>query len=62
MNSRASEYLTMIDDCEARESRCTDWERGFLDSLRSQLENGRVPSDKQVEFLEACWERVTAKG
>lgn len=30
MTSWADEYLTMLDDCEKREERLTDWERGFL--------------------------------
>ena len=62
MTTWADEYLTMLDDCEKRESRLTDWERGFVDSLRRQLEQGRRPSEKQVESLDAVWERATARG
>lgn len=56
------EYLQMIDDCEKRESRLTDWERSFIDSLRNQIETERRPSVKQIESLEQCWERATARG
>lgn len=56
------EYLQQIDDCERRESRLTDWERNFLDSLRRQIEDGRAPSPKQIECLDKAWERVTARG
>lgn len=56
------EYLTLLDDCEKREERLTDWERGFVDSLRSQIEAGRRPSVKQIETLDNVWERATAKG
>jgi len=56
------EYLTMLDDLEKREERLTDWERGFVDSLRSQIERDRRPSAKQIESLDGIWERATARG
>jgi len=62
MVSWADEYFTMLDDCEKRESRLTDWERGFVDSLRSQIERDRRPSEKQLETLDNIWERATANG
>jgi hypothetical protein len=62
MTTWTDEYLTLLDDCEARESRLTDWERSFVDSLRKQIEAGRRPSPKQVETLDNCWERATARG
>lgn len=62
MASWAIEYFTMLDDCEKRESRLTDWERGFVDSLRSQIERDRRPSARQIETLDNIWERATANG
>lgn len=62
MSHWTDEYMTLIEDCEKREERLTDWERGFIDSLRRQLEAGHRPSAKQVEALDAAWERVTARG
>jgi hypothetical protein len=62
MGDWADEYLTMLEDCEKRESRLSDWERNFVDSLRRQLEQGRRPSAKQIEVLDATWERATARG
>jgi len=62
MSTWADEYLTMLDDCEKREERLNDWERGFVDSLRRQIEQGRRPSAKQVELLDTIWERATARG
>ena len=56
------EYLTMVEDCEKRDSRLTDWERGFLDSISKRLENEQGLSERQIEALENIWERVTAKG
>ncbi len=58
----ADEYYELLDDCEKRESRLSDWERGFVESMRSQLDNGRRPSLKQIETLDTIWERATARG
>ena len=57
-----SEYVTLIDDCERREERLSDWDRGFIDSIKSQIAAGRHPSPKQVEKLDEIWERATKRG
>jgi hypothetical protein len=62
VNTWADEYTTLLDDCEAREERLTDWERTFVDSLRRQITEGRRPTPKQIEALDRAWERATAKG
>lgn len=62
MTDWTSEYRTLLDDCEKREGRMTDWERNFVDSLGAQIAAGRAPTPKQVEALDTIWERVTAKG
>lgn len=54
--------LQLIADCEARESRLSDWERGFIDSIRHQLEQGRTLTRKQADTLDDIWERATARG
>lgn len=54
-----NEYLKMIEDCEKRESLLSVWERSFIDSVKRQLENGRVISAKQSSVLDMMWERVT---
>jgi hypothetical protein len=59
MTSRHDEHLTMIEDCENRESKLTDWERSFIDSIARQLADGRALSEKQRESLDTIWERVT---
>lgn len=56
------EHLRQIEDCENREQRLSDWERGFIDSIRRQLEAGNTLTEKQAETLDRIWERVTAKG
>ena len=59
-----TELMQTVEDCEERDSKLTDWERGFLDSIRKLLESGRGLTDPQTEKLDAIWERVTssAKG
>lgn len=53
------EFRQMIDDCEVREERMTDWERGFIDSL-SRRE--APPTEKQLDTLNSIWDRVTERG
>jgi len=53
------EYRQMIEDCENRSERLTEWELRFVDSLSMRE---RPPTEKQVETLNAIWDRVTAKG
>lgn len=52
-------WLLMIADCEDRESKLSDWERQFLDSIKNQLHRGGTLSRKQEETLDDIWERVT---
>jgi hypothetical protein len=54
--------MMMIEDCEARESRLSDWERSFIDSLKATLTRGGSLSRRQAEALESLWEQATAKG
>lgn len=58
MTDRA-EQAQLIEDCENREDKLSDWERGFIDSIGRQMADGRALTDKQVERLEEIWERVT---
>lgn len=62
MATWADEYLTMVEDCEKRESRLTPWEMRFIDSIRNSLERDKLLSVKQTETLDRIWERVTASG
>lgn len=57
--STHEDHQQMVKDCEDRESKLTDWERGFIDSIGRQLAQGRALSEKQAERLDAIWERVT---
>lgn len=57
--SAHDEHLQMVKDCENRESKLTDWERSFIDSIGRQLADGRALTTAQAEKLDAIWERVT---
>lgn len=53
------DHSIMIEDCEKRESKLSDWERSFIDSISMQLSKGKVLTEKQASTLDAIWERVT---
>lgn len=53
-----TEHEQMIADCEKRESKLTDRERTFIDSIAKQIED-RALTPKQVQWLEDIWERIT---
>lgn len=59
IDSKPDEHRQMVTDCEDRESKLSDWERGFIDSIGRQLDAGRSLTDKQAESLDRIWERVT---
>lgn len=56
------EWLQMIKDCEARESRLSDWERNFIDDISKWLGDGKSLTDGQSQKLESIWDRVTQRG
>ena len=49
---------TMIEDCEKRQEHLTEWEQIFIASIGEQI-GERALSEKQMERLEAIWERIT---
>lgn len=53
------EVEQMIEDCENRESKMNDWERDFIQSVREQVDRGNGMSPKQIETLEAIWDKIT---
>ena len=62
MSTWADECVTMLEDCERRSEKLSDWECDFVDSLQRQIVDGRRPSANQVETLDNIWERATAHG
>lgn len=57
-----TEHEQMLDDCEQRESRLSDWERQFVDSIGKQLRDGRSLTEKQAARLDEVWNKATARG
>lgn len=49
----------LIQDCIDRESKLSDWERNFIDSISNQFIKTGGLSDKQAELLDKIWEKVT---
>ena len=43
-------------------TKLTDWECGFVDSLQRQIAEGHRPTEKQTAWLNAIWEKATARG
>jgi hypothetical protein len=56
------EWALMVGDCEKRESRLTEWERSFVQSIGETLAKGYTLTTKQDETLGEIWERATARG
>jgi len=54
--------MVMIEDCEERESRLSDWDRTFIDSIKKTLTSGGSLTRRQLEALESVWNEATAKG
>jgi hypothetical protein len=57
-----ADFQQLIDDCVARESRLSEWDRDFIDSIERRLAAGLSLSPKQSDKLDEIWERATAKG
>ena len=57
--SDRSEHAAMVADCIQRESKLSDWERSFIDSLDNRLAAGFALTDKQAATLDDIWEQVT---
>lgn len=59
MTTTHDEHVQMIQDCELRSEKLTNWETDFIDSLSSQVVSGRTLTERQIEKLEAIWDRIT---
>ncbi|KKL94096.1 hypothetical protein LCGC14_1868150 [marine sediment metagenome] len=57
--SGQDDISTMIEDCQNRESKLSDWEAQFIDNIDSQIRDDGSLSEKQQEKLEQIWERIT---
>lgn len=57
--SGPADWLAMVEDCENRESKLTEWERGFVDDMKHILGKGGGLNVSQASKLDEIWERVT---
>lgn len=57
--SAYEEVTAQIEDCEKRESKLSDWERQFIDSVSLQRSKGKSLTRKQLQTLDDIWERIT---
>lgn len=55
----AEEVNQMIEDCEKRQEKMSEWEQNFIDSVSNQLGKGKDISPKQYAVLERIWEKIT---
>lgn len=58
MDTEHDEHVQMVQDCIARESKLSAWERDFIDSIEKQIADGSL-TEKQIQKLDRIWERVT---
>jgi hypothetical protein len=56
------EYLTLIEDCEKRESKLSSWDVDFIASVKDRLIDKKPLTPKQIECLDGIWERATKNG
>lgn len=56
------EHQQMVEDCEHRQNRLSEWECEFIESISARLGNGKSLTDNQAEQLEMIWERATKNG
>ena len=59
MSDWIEEYLTLIEDCEKRESKLSSWDVDFLASVKDRLIDKKPLTPKQIECLDGIWERAT---
>ena len=56
MSTWQDEYVTLLDDCERREERLSDWERGYVEMAEDpsgQYANVlRRPGEDEDEYME----------
>ncbi len=53
------EYKTMVNDCQSRDKKMSEWEKEFMSSIEARLNKGDELTLKQIETLNKIWEKVT---
>jgi hypothetical protein len=54
-----NEIDQLIADCERRDDKLSEWEQGFIQSVRELFDRRGSLSDKQLETLNNIWEKIT---
>lgn len=54
------EWQMMVEDCEKRESKLSEWEVNFIDSVSRILDRGCSLTPSQDDVLTRIWDRVTS--
>ena len=62
MGDWTDEYIQLIEDCEARDTKLSAWDVDFLSSIRTRLDRKVSLTPKQLTVLEDIWERATRNG
>lgn len=57
-----SEYYQMIYDIEQRVDKISTWEIDFIESIRDRLDAKKELTPRQLETLDAVWEKATKRG
>ena len=55
MGIKTDEIIDMLNDCNNRESKLSDWEKDFIQTVYEQ----DFITDKKKEKLDLIWERIT---
>ena len=59
MMSDHDETIAMINDCQERDEKLTDWELSFIASIDNTTTRGYRLTALQQERLNEIWEKVT---
>lgn len=55
------DFQAMLIDCERRIQKLEDWEAAFVKSIRSELNQGVNPNQRQKQIIDKLWDKATEK-
>ena len=53
------DLVLMLEDIHKRSDKLSDWEIGFVDSMKRTIGNGALLTTNQDKMFSAIWDRVT---
>ena len=56
------EFKQMVQDCLNRKGHLSDGELGFIESLNTQLNAGKILTRPQIDKLDTVWENCINEG